>query len=125
MDIPQTLLMIPKDSIHTFFEHNQNIDYQTAFYAQYKSTDNTYTFNNISGMITFMKGIKNSGKASSDWNKVVIIPVSLSTTTDSYTQTLTINKVSHDMSLTSTRLVGGSNNPNGDIKLSVIYSKFE
>lgn len=125
LDVPSTLLMIPKDSIYTFFEHNKSIDYQTAFYAQYKSTDNTYTFNNISGMISFMKNIKNSGKASNDWNKVVIIPVSLSTSTDSYTQMTTINKVVHDMSLTSTRLVGGSNNPNGDIKISVIYSKFE
>ena len=32
--------------------------------------------------------------------------------------------MNHQMTLSSTRLVGGSENPNGDIKLSVIYSKF-
>ena len=33
-------------------------------------------------------------------------------------------EVVHDMSLTSTRLVGGSENKNGDIKLEVVYSRF-
>jgi hypothetical protein len=31
----------------------------------------------------------------------------------------------HDMSLSGTRLVGGENNPNGDVKISVIYGKYE
>lgn len=67
-------------------------------------------------MITYMY---NNKDRSEDWNKVVIIPVTL--TTNSSGQVL---KVVHDMSLTSTRLVGGSENKNGDIKLEVVYSRF-
>ena len=33
-------------------------------------------------------------------------------------------KVSHDMSMCNTRLVGGENNPNNPVKISVIYAKF-
>ena len=78
------------------------------------------------GMITYMNGIKEEER-SDDWNKVVVIPVSI--TTNSSNQ---IVKVVHDMSLKSTRLVRGL--PEDDaknirkegypIKLSVVYSKF-
>ena len=51
-----------------------------------------------------------------DWNKVVLVPVSY----DSNTST----SVDHDMSLTSVRLVGGTENPNDPIKVSVVYGKF-
>ena len=54
-----------------------------------------------------------------NWNKVVLIPVTLTVNSLS-----AIVRVSHDMSLTSTRLVGGSQNPYDPIKISVIYSKF-
>ena len=57
-----------------------------------------------------------------NWNKVVVIPVSTDYVTVGQTQKLA--KVSHDMSLASTRLVGGSENPNQAIRISVIYSKF-
>ena len=54
-----------------------------------------------------------------NWNKVVIIPVQ-----ETYVQTSVLAKVTHDMKLSSAKLVGGSNNPYDDIKISVIYSKF-
>ena len=57
-----------------------------------------------------------------DWNKVVLVPVSTEYVTVGQNQVLA--KVSHDMSMTSTRLVGGSANPNQPIRISVIYSKF-
>lgn len=121
LDVPSTLLMIPLDSINTFFEQDKIADYKQSFLASYSSTSNSYTFNNIAGMINFMAANKANGTASENWNKVAIIPVS--TTVDSSTSAVT--KVVHDMSLTSTRLVRGKTFvPDGDIKITVIYSKF-
>lgn len=120
LKVPQNLLMIPKSQLYSFFENGKIADYKTSFLASYAS-DNTYTFNNISGLITYMKGLDRS---TPDWNKVVIIPVTLSTYTTSNNQTI-LTRVVHDMSLTSTKLVGGSQNPYQPIKISVIYSKFE
>ena len=132
LDYPTTLLMIPLDSINSFFENEDIIDYKNSFYASFDVDENTqqryntYTFNNISGMITYMNGIKEEER-SDDWNKVVVIPVSI--TTNSSNQ---IVKVVHDMSLKSTRLVRGLREDDAKnirkedypIKLSVVYSKF-
>lgn len=131
LNVPSTLLMIPLDSLYSFFENENVVDYQKSFIATYgaESSYNSYIFNNISGMITYMYNNKQAGLASNpnwlsdeknkNWNKVVIIPVTV--TQNSSGQ---IVKVVHDMSLTSTRLVGGSESSNGDIKLNVVYSKF-
>lgn len=127
LSAPSTLLMIPKDSLYTFFEHGDNVDYKKSFIATYSSSTNQYTFNNISGMITYMADIKKKGLAENsnwlnehpDWNRVVVIPVSVTTNSSSQ-----IVKIVHDMSLTSTKLVGGSENPYEPIKINVIYSKF-
>lgn len=127
LSAPSTLLMIPKDSLYTFFENGDNVDYKKSFIATYSSSTNQYTFNNISGMITYMADIKKKGLAENsnwlnehpDWNRVVVIPVSVTTNSSSQ-----IVKIVHDMSLTSTRLVGGSENPYEPIKINVIYSKF-
>lgn len=130
LSAPSTLLMIPKDSIYSFFENENIPDYKKSFIATYASKTNNYTFNNISGIITYMADIKKKGIASDpdwitkhpDWNKVVVIPIS--TTTVTINNTVSIVKVEHDMSLTSTKLVGGSDNPNEPVKINVIYSKF-
>lgn len=127
LSAPSTLLMIPKDSLYTFFENSDNVDYKKSFIATYSSSTNQYTFNNISGMITYMADIKKKGLAENsnwlnehpDWNRVVVIPVSVTTNSSSQ-----IVKIVHDMSLTSTKLVGGSENPYEPIKINVIYSKF-
>lgn len=119
LGIPQTLLMIPRSELYSFFEQNKVADYKTSFLAAFNSSSNTYSFNNIGSLIKHLS--KNADRSKDDWNKVVIIPVT--TTTNSQTGELT--NVTHDMSMTSTRLVGGSKNPYGDIKISVIYSKFK
>lgn len=127
LSAPSTLLMIPKDSLYTFFENGDNVDYKKSFIAIYSSSTNQYTFNNISGMITYMADIKKKGLAENsnwlnehpDWNRVVVIPVSVTTNSSSQ-----IVKIVHDMSLTSTKLAGGSENPYEPIKINVIYSKF-
>ena len=63
LSAPSTLLMIPKDSLYTFFENGDNVDYKKSFIATYSSSTNQYTFNNISGMITYMADIKKKGLA--------------------------------------------------------------
>ena len=52
-----------------------------------------------------------------DWNKVVLVPIT--TNTDSYSN---IINVFHDFSLSSTKLLGGINNPQ---QITVVYSRFK
>ena len=123
LSVPSTLLMIPKDSIYSFFENQQITNYKNSFIASWSYSpnsnvyDNTYVFNNIGNMITAMNS---SDKTSPDWNKVVLIPVKITTNTQG-----AITKIVHDMSLSSTRLIGGPDNPNEPIIIDVIYSKFK
>ena len=60
-----------------------------------------------------------------DWNKVVLVPISLITKTsyDYYGySTSTVSGLQHELGLSSTKLVGGANKP---IKVNVIYAKFK
>ena len=70
-------------------------------------------------MIKTMSDNKKSGNISDNWNKVVIIPVTTSTMTISSSTYLT--GIYHDLSIKSTKLVGGKT----PIKLTVVYSKFK
>ena len=128
LDLPQTLLMIPSDSIYSFFENGNIANYKQSFLATYSGSNsstaeaNTYTFNNIASLVSFMADNKRNGMKNDpnwlsqhpNWNKVVLIPV-----TATYNSSNELYKVTHDMSLTSTKL----NNTN--VKLYVIYSRFE
>lgn len=120
MKTPTSVLMVHKDSIDSFFSQNKIPNNKDSYIATISG--NSYVFNNISNLVRLMYNQKKSGNGSENWNKVVIIPVT--TTTQTANQTTTIVKVSHDMSLTSTKLVGGSENPHAELKMSVIYSKF-
>ncbi len=119
-DAPTTVLLVPKDSLYSFFEHRDVNNNKTSFLATFDTKSNTYTFNNIGSMIKAMQQSKLNGNTSEDWNKAVLIPVTTTTNTSSQ-----VTKVMHDMSLTSTRLVGGPSNPNGGIRISIIYSKYK
>lgn len=138
-DIPQTILLVPEDSIYSFFEHNDVYNSRTSYVASYSSSTNSYTFNNIATLVGNMAAVKSSDRTA-NWNKVVLIPVTLtrsSTSNSSYnnsiyyyygtsssSSTSSVTKVSHDMSLTSTKLVKGTAS-NSPLKLNVIYSKFK
>lgn len=129
--IPTTLLMLPTDSLYSFFENNRLPDYKTSYlgsiYVTKSSSQvltNAYHFDNIAGLISAMYESRKKGNTSENWNKVVLIPVTATYTTRSdNTQVLT--KIVHQMDMTSTRLVGGSANPHAPLKVSVIYSKFD
>lgn len=135
---PSTILMVQKDSLQSFFEKSKLADNRTSYTASYSSTGtykNAYTFQNIANLVSAM--YKNKGKGE-NWNKVVLVPVNVITTTQGYTTV--ISKINHDMSLASTRLIVGTNDPDkdyttdkktgkkvasGPIRIKVIYSKFK
>lgn len=52
ISIPKTLLLLPTDSIETFFAGRKIADSQYSFLSTYSSTSNGYTFGNISKLIT-------------------------------------------------------------------------
>ena len=120
LNSPKNLLMIQKDSLYSYFEKGQIPDNKESFVTTLAS--NNYTFSNISNLIRHMYDLKKSGKASKDWNKVVLVPVNITTRT--INNATSIVKVSHDLNVSSTRLVGGSKNPYEDVKISIIYSNF-
>lgn len=135
---PSTILMVQKDSLQSFFEKSKLADNRTSYTASYSSTGtykNAYTFQNIANLVSAM--YKNKGKGE-NWNKVVLVPVNVITTTQGYTTV--ISKINHDMSLASTRLIVGTDDTDkdyttdkktgkkvasGPIRIKVIYSKFK
>jgi len=135
---PSTILMVQKDSLQSFFEKSKLADNRTSYTASYSSTGtykNAYTFQNIANLVSAM--YKNKGKGE-NWNKVVLVPVNVITTTQGYSTV--ISKINHDMSLASTRLIVGTDDPDkdyttdkktgkkvasGPIRIKVIYSKFK
>lgn len=133
LGIPQSLLLVRKADATSFFKKRSVADSKTSYTTSYSSTYNTYTFNNICRLISLCRKEKLAGmKAENlteqeweqkhpDWNKVVLIPVSISTATDTYGETHQVS-VTHDMSMNSIRLQGGPNTP---IKMQVIYSRFK
>ena len=125
LGIPQNILMVKKDSLTSYFEKLNVPDSKTSYFTNYNSSYNTYTFTNISNLITEMWNTKKKGMTQNpnwttehpNWNKVLLVPITYTTSSTSTTPT----RVEHDMSLTSTRLVGGANMP---IDLNVVYAKF-
>ena len=126
---PSTILMVQKDSLQSFFEKSKLADSRTSYTTSYSRTGtykNAYTFQNIANLVSAM--YKNKGKGE-NWNKVVLVPVNVITTTQGYTTV--ISKINHDMSLASTRLKRGviTTDSNGKetspIQIKVIYSKFK
>ena len=113
---------MPKDSINSFFEHKNVTDYKTSFLATYSSTTNSYTFNNIANLITAMKAAKKSGRATENWNKAVLVPVTIEYTEATNHQSARIIGINNCLALTSAKLVKGTET-DSPIKISVIYNK--
>lgn len=129
------LLLLPKSDLYTFFSNHDLPDSKTSFITTFSSTYNSYSYTNIAALVSTMKNTRDNGAGvtssdpeatrkskiaaweaeNPDWNKVVLVPVSTVAGTSSYT------KVYHQFNLTSTKLVGGSQNP---IDMSVVYSHF-
>lgn len=134
--IPQNVLLICKDSVEHFFAESSLADNITSYTATYGTTnDNLYTFSDISAMIMHLAQLKSEGLKSDsnwiqnhpNWNKLMLIPIHLDqvTTTSAYGISNTTDiSIDHDLSVSSTRLIGGSENPRQPIQLNVIYGHF-
>jgi len=136
LGIPNAVLMVQQDSLAAFFEKSKVPDSKTSYISTFSSTYNTYTFTNISNLITALWNMREKGVNGDptrgiaadpqweahhpNWDKVVLVPVTYKTSTSSST----VSNIEHDMSLTSTRLVGGPDNPNAPIEMNVVYAKF-
>ena len=122
---PTTLLMVEKDSLKNFFENRDVADNVTTYLATLNTSFNSYTFNNISTLINYLYKKKQDGGANfttehPNWNKVVLVPVQA---TYASTATTSVSAVNNEMSITSSRLVGGEENALEPIRISVIYNK--
>ena len=135
LPIPQEVMILPADSVENFFTNEKVIDNRSSYTTSYKEATNGYTFSNISSMMRMMKDAKTKyiteHEGTTDeqfealfpnWNKAVIIPVTISSIVTAMDTKIT--RVTHNMSITSTKLVGGKDNPDA-IKISCIYSKFQ
>ena len=133
LGIPQNLLLVRKQNLTSFFENHQVSDSQQSFTTDFQSIFNSYSFANISSLITYCQnekkaGMKAEGKSEADWeaahpdwNHVVLVPVTVSTATNEYGNTVQVS-VNQDLSLCSTKLVRGT--AAKPIQMQVIYSHF-
>lgn len=141
LPVPKQILMLKAADLYEFFEESKVADGKTSYVTTYSSSENAYTFSNISALVSNMYDTRRSGagvkptdsksviqqkyaKWEADhpsWNKVLLVPVTTeySTTSVNGMSTKVLSRVRNDLSLSSTRLIGG-----GSTKISVIYSKF-
>lgn len=119
MGTPQYLLMVRKCDMYSFFEENKLHDDKTSFLAQYTSSGddaNTYKFLNVAPLISYCMNEKNNGTADEDWDKVVLIPVTIETDTNG-----SVISIRNDLDLKSTRLMGGEKDK---LTMQILYTTF-
>lgn len=113
---PSTLLMVRKKDMEEFFVKNKTCDNITSFFA-IANNSKRYTFSNIATLIKHCYDEYASGKADSDWQKVMLIPIEAAS--DSYGNLV---KVSHYTKMGCVKLRGGANYK---IPVEVISSTFK
>ena len=129
---PSQLLMLPKSDLYAFFRNHKVADGETSFTTTFASSYNTYTFENVARLIAALhrkktETMRTEGLSSAqyvekypDWNKVVVVPVTVSTYTDPQSGVARQTSVTHDFSLSSIRLKGGTE----PIDMQVVYSSY-
>lgn len=133
LEVPPYVLMLPADSLTSFFEQKKLTDNVTSYYTSFATSSgyaNQYTFSNISNLVSTMEKAKKEGLRNNpqwqtehpNWNKVLLVPIQLKTATTSSTTTVT--GIEHYVGIASTMLVGGSDNPYPAPKLNIVYGKF-
>ena len=137
---PTNLLMLQLDKVESFFEKNSAPDYITSYLATYNSVQKTYSFNSITSLINYIyttmkpaitnaDGSVNKDKvkayieAHPNWNKVVLIHVSVTYTTSNYTSS--VSSLSNSLNISSVRLIGGEKSKFAPVTVNVKYSKTE
>lgn len=122
MNIPQYVLLIPTELAESFFNENKVLNNKTSFLARYNSQTNSYKFDNMAGIINYFARNRASSASNTNWGKALVIPVEVRTSKDEQNNEV-VNRISHYMGLSSVMLLGG-NQSMGNIKISVVYSKF-
>lgn len=135
MSAPQTVLLVRKKDMNTFFENNDLTDNITSFVASHNNVaTNQYTFKNIARLVSTCINEKKAAKIKAgaswneeqwtkenqDWNKVMLIPVSV--TYDTNTTSPTMTGIQHDLRPTAAKLEGGTEGPS--LKIEVTYTSF-
>lgn len=126
---PSSLLMLPADSLKSFFEKKDKAD-NVLYYSASSGSKNEYAFSNISTLVTRMLQAKRSGTAVDsnwsakhpNWNKVLLVPIYIQMTGSGNNATPT--NYEHSSTVASTKLVGGTANPYTPVQLKVVYGKF-
>jgi len=135
---PTSLLMVQRDKLNTFFSENNSVNNITSYIATYNSTQKTYTFGSITSLINHIFGIMKPEITNSDgsinadklkaykeahpnWNKVVLVPVTIGNSTS----TSSSSSLSNSLNISSVRLVGGEKSKYGTVRVSVKYAKAE
>lgn len=117
---PTNLLMIERDSLYSFFEERNLPNNKTSYLASYNKSKNSYTFNNISGLVNHMYANRNK---TPNWNKLVLVPVQVTTTSTSTSSSSTsVARVSNELRVMSIRLVGGKQNQHEPVQISIVYN---
>ena len=128
---PSKVLLIQKDSLNSFFEKSMNYNNKYAFYTTLSK--NAYSFSSssdINNLIVKMyndrrDGLKNDPawvEHHPNWNKALLVPVGILTSSTSTSTNATPTGIVHEMGLTTTRLKRGTTAD--PIKLRVVYAKF-
>ncbi|MBQ9286562.1 MAG: DUF4270 domain-containing protein [Bacteroidaceae bacterium] len=132
MGTPSNLLLLPKADLYSFFKNHKVADGISSYTTSFASSYNTYTYENVSRLIaaihrTKVQKMRSEGLSDAqyearypDWNKVVVVPVVVATYTDQLTSVTRQTSVSHDFSLSSIRLKGGTE----PIDMQVVYSSY-
>lgn len=119
LGIPKNLLLLRYDDYQNgFFEKYTISDNVTSYLATFNSSTNTYTYTNVAKLIAQMLNEKRNGTATENWNKVLLVPVEAIYDTSSAHNLVKLN---HDFSMSSSRLIGGSD----DVKMEIIYTSFK
>lgn len=139
MKAPSHILLVRKQEMHTFFEENKLADNITSFIATQNSFGvNQYVFPNLTRLVNTCLNEKTQAKKKAgdnwtaeeekkweeenDWNKVVIIPVTIQYDNSSNNNLISIQ---HDLQPSYVKLVGGNPEKGGSLlDLKVTYVNF-
>lgn len=135
MKVPSSLLLIRAKDVKEFFEGANVRDNILTYVENHNaSSNNTYTFSNIARLITTTLKEKELEKTKAGtwttemetkWeeeNTLLLIPVTYSGHTDSYTNTYIMDTLEHNLEPTYAKLIGGPDNP---LQLCITYTTFE
>ncbi len=145
MSAPASVLLLRKQDFKEFFEENQLPDQITSFTVSHNNVaTNQYTFNNISRLVTTCLNEKkaakqkakqtagsawdekawetkwNTDESTKDWNKVLLIPVTIEYDTNSQ-GTKTMTSVQNNLQPGYAKLKGGETGET--LKLEVTYTR--